>query len=162
MMASIFFIASPATEVGRRSLSRARGKSYPGIKHKPCQERRAALAGLTWRGRSHAGRLMKKCADQAYKLGGRCRSCGLPQAICVAYPDAASIGGCRPTGHLTLGEAALDPLDRFLERRQARGIGEAQVALTEASEAGARERRDTGLLEEHVLQRAGIEAGTGH
>src|SRR5438552_19098379 len=82
-----------------------------------------------------------------------------PVALPVSLPNFYSFG------HISgrqVAETLADPLDRLHDRLAAVGVGKAQIALAELTEAGAGYCRDPRLVEQLALQGAGLQTGLRH
>src|SRR6266436_9890262 len=88
-----------------------------------------------------------------------CCATAKPAASSVNLPNLYSFGDI--SGR-QVAEKLADPLDRLHDRLAAVGVGKAQIALAELTEARARHRRDPRFVEQLALQGAGVEPGARH
>src|SRR6266850_3439433 len=91
----------------------------------------------------------------------------MPPCSATAKPVASSVNlpNFYSFGHISgrqVAEKLADPLDRLHDRFAAVGVGKAQVALAELTEASAGHRRDPCFIEQLALQGAGVEPGARH
>src|SRR6267142_1565652 len=91
----------------------------------------------------------------------------MPPCSATAKPVASSVNlpNFYSFGHISgrqVAEKLADPLERLDDRLAAVGVGKAQIALAELTEARAGHRCDPRFVEQLALQGAGVEPGARH